>query len=105
MRHYDVGDLHACWPWYGPSHRQGYGRIDIGSNYIRTRRKALAHRVGWEVFVGPIPEGMMVLHTCDFTPCMNPSHWYLGTQLDNMRDRKRRGRYTQARRADGRYAT
>ena len=86
MRHYEVGDLMACWPWTGPRHRQGYGRISVGSNYAGTRHHELAHRLGWEEFVGPIPDGVFVLHNCDNPPCMNPSHWRLGTYADNRHD-------------------
>jgi hypothetical protein len=42
--------------------------------------------------VGPIPDGMLVLHTCDNPPCVNPDHLYLGTWKDNMQDRIKRGR-------------
>jgi hypothetical protein len=57
-------------------------------------RKAVvyANRWAWEQKHGKIPNGMMVLHHCDNPPCINVDHLYLGTQKDNMRDRKERGR-------------
>jgi hypothetical protein len=45
----------------------------------------------------------MVLHNCDNPPCMNPSHWRLGTHLDNMADRRVRGGYRQPRSVGGQY--
>lgn len=51
-----------------------------------------AHRYGYELKVGPIPEGLWVLHTCDVPACQEPTHWFLGTVLDNNRDRQQKGR-------------
>lgn len=57
------------------------------------QRNLLAHRAAWEMAHGEPPPGdMYVLHKCDQPCCVNPSHLYLGTQLDNMRDSVRRGR-------------
>ena len=75
-----------CWEWQaGKGGSLGYGKIKIkGKTY-------LAHRVSWELFFGPIPKGMMVLHKCNNPPCVNPYHLYLGDQSDNMQDRSRAG--------------
>jgi hypothetical protein len=45
------------------------------------------HRYIWEECFGFVPEGMEVLHKCDNPCCINPEHLFLGTQLDNMRDK------------------
>lgn len=51
-----------------------------------------AHRISWLIHRGPIPSGMLVLHSCDVRRCVNPKHLFLGTQLDNLRDMATKGR-------------
>lgn len=79
----------GCWEWTGFRDSKGYGRINIGDT------PALAHRVSWEVFRSPIPDGMYVLHRCDNPSCMRPEHLFLGDQQMNMDDKmsKKRHRY------------
>jgi len=48
----------GCWEWTGARDRKGYGRFRVG------RRMHPAHRVAYELFKGPIPEGLTVDHTC-----------------------------------------
>ena len=77
-----------CWLWTGWRLPSGYGTMRIR----RERRTALVHRVAYEVWIGPIPEGMQVLHRCDTPPCFNPSHLWIGTQRDNIHDMLAKGR-------------
>lgn len=51
-----------------------------------------AHRVIWILINGPIPEGLEVCHKCDRKCCVNIEHLYLGTHLENMKDRDKKGR-------------
>ncbi len=47
----------------------------------------LSHRLAYETFIGPIPEGdFYICHRCDVRLCVNPDHFFLGTVLDNTRD-------------------
>lgn len=77
-----------CWIWNGPISR-GYGIFYVSGSPKRIR----AHRFSWSLENGPIPPGMLVLHTCDVSACVNPRHLYLGTDADNMRDSMARGRH------------
>ena len=67
----------ACWLWTGGT-RNEYGWF----NPARTR----AHRHSYLLAKGPIPDGLMILHTCDVKLCVRPDHLYAGTAKDNGRD-------------------
>ena len=73
----------GCWAWGGHINEHGYGRM-LSSE---PRTLILAHRASWVIHCGPIPSGLLVLHRCDNPGCTKPSHLYIGTQSDNMRDR------------------
>lgn len=76
----------GCWLFTASLNRLGYGQFGISGKVHK------AHRVAWRIFQGEIPAGMSVLHKCDVRNCVNPDHLFLGTQLDNMRDCKAKGR-------------
>lgn len=82
-----VAKSKSCWIWIGASDGKGYG---ITTN---NKQRIFAHRASYMLFVGKIPKGLFVLHKCDNPPCVNPSHLFVGTQLDNMRDAVRKGRH------------
>lgn len=75
-----VKKTRACWVWTGCK-RQGYGIMGDGKG-----GQVSTHRFSWELHFGPIPDGLIICHTCDNPSCVNPSHLYAGTQSDNMKD-------------------
>ena len=78
----------GCWIWRGGKNGYGYG-IFLLPGEVPVR----AHRYAYERVHGPIPEGMVVMHSCDNPPCVNPAHLSLGTRDDNNQDKKRKGRH------------
>jgi hypothetical protein len=82
----------GCWVWMGTTQVRGYGEL------LSHGRKHLAHRASYEAFIGPIPKGMYVCHTCDNVYCVNPGHLFLGTQKQNLQDMASKGRSTRGER-------
>ena len=80
-----------CWLWTGSITPGGYGKF--GLHTPEGIRSIGAHRLAWVLANGElIPEGMNVCHRCDIRHCGNPTHLFLGTQKDNIRDMFTKGR-------------
>ncbi len=79
----NIEKTEGCWTWKGVQNKGGYGRIGT---------KEIASRRSYKYFVGEIPKGKQVCHTCDNRICVNPDHLFLGSIGDNMRDRTSKGR-------------
>lgn len=82
-----IGRPDECWPWLGSVDAYGYGQLSYGE------RRLKAHRVAHELWIGPIPEGLGVLHSCDNRPCCNSKHFFTGTNTDNVADMIAKGRH------------
>ena len=74
----------GCWIW-GASNNDKYG-------LFRLKNEKYAHRASFILHGNKIPNGMHVLHKCDVPLCVNPSHLFLGTHTDNMRDKVNKNR-------------
>jgi hypothetical protein len=80
------GGPDTCWFWIAGKDADGYGIF-----YARSSSKR-AHHFAYELHIGPVPDGLQVLHSCDTPPCCNPGHLFLGTSADNMADMRAKGR-------------
>lgn len=76
----------GCQIWLGSTRRGGYGHMTVA------QKSCMAHRLAYEEYVGPIPEGLFVCHRCDTPSCINPDHLFLGTNQDNLSDMVAKGR-------------
>jgi len=75
-----------CWLWTGAQSSNRYGVVHIRP------KNTFAHRVAYQLFVGPIPSGLLVCHRCDVKLCVRHDHLFLGTTSDNQRDSMSKGR-------------
>lgn len=80
-----VSKSDGCWEWTG-SRNRGYGQLSVNG----TPRKA--HRISYELHFGPVPDGMVVSHSCDNPGCVNPDHLSAKPQADNLREMFAKGR-------------
>lgn len=80
-----------CWLWTGATkNKTGHGVLGLGLPK-KINKLVPAHRLSYMLFIGPIPDGMDILHNCDIGCCVNPEHLRPGTHQDNMQDAKERG--------------
>lgn len=83
--------MSSCVEWTRARDSAGYGQLWDPA----LRRVIYAHRRAYEVAHGPIPDGMVVMHSCDNPACVNVEHLELGTHRDNALDKQRKGRGNQ----------
>lgn len=84
----DIRGAEECWFWTAGKFKDGYGAFAYAGH-----QPGRAHRFSYLLHYGEIPEGTMVLHTCDNHACVNPTHLWLGTARDNAQDAVSKGRW------------
>ena len=70
----------GCFIWISVTNKKNYGLLRYRGRFV------LAHRLSYQEFIGPIPDGLNVLHKCDIPACINPQHLFVGTHKDNQQD-------------------
>jgi hypothetical protein len=95
-----VKEESGCWRWIAGMRNKRYPY----GNIVHKRKTYFAHRFAYELYIGKIPEGMLVCHHCDNPSCVNPDHLFLGTVKDNTADMLKKGRQVKAK-AYGRLLT
>jgi hypothetical protein len=76
-----------CWIWTASKNKDGYG------NFLIKGKNNGVHRIIYECYNGPIPNELLVRHSCDNPACVSPYHLKTGTQYDNIHDAINRGRF------------
>ena len=79
-----IADKTGCWLWV-----KGGGRYGLISYQDKT---ISVHRLSYLLFIGKIPDGYCVCHTCDTPRCVNPDHLFVGSHKDNEQDKTVKGR-------------
>ncbi len=79
-------DERGCWNWTLSCFKDGYAKVKSRMKCCRVSR------IAYELWCGPIPTGLGILHTCDNPKCFNPEHLFPGTCHDNSVDASRKRR-------------
>lgn len=88
----DKSSPNGCWEWTATKNNKGYGCFSARQIIPGRKTKALAHRLSYAYFKGPIPPGQNILHSCDNPACVNPDHLRAGSQSENISESVAKGR-------------
>ena len=78
--HKNPSSPYGCWLWAAHCVKQ------YGMGYYNSK-KQYAHRISYQIYVGPIPKGLDVDHVCGIHRCVNPAHLQAVTRKENVRRR------------------
>lgn len=84
----DMRNPFECWPWLAALRRKDEG---YGAFWINGRHQP-ASRIAYILIFNDVPVDIQVCHKCDNPNCCNPEHLFVGTNVDNARDRDNKGR-------------
>ncbi len=86
----------GCLEWTAGLDKDGYGKFAVSLPRREKNRQqqchVRAHRLAFEIVKGPVPSGLLVLHSCDNPKCVEPEHLSVGTQKLNREQAVARGR-------------
>lgn len=91
LKRHTVRAENGCLLWTGATAWHGYGKASITVSDGR-RIDCYAHRLSYEYFVGHIPDGLILRHSCDTPACVEPTHLTPGTMQENVQDMIERAR-------------
>lgn len=83
-------DANGCWVWQGTKCREHYARLLL--HIGKDQRNIGLNRLIYTYFFGPIPDGLLVLHSCDNPACICPRHLRVGTASENQQESFDKGR-------------
>ncbi len=69
----------GCWIWTAYRNQDGYGKFELDNDIV------YAHRIAYQLFVGPIPSNLELDHLCRNPACVNPAHLELVLHIENVR--------------------
>ena len=67
----------GCWIWEGRLSPDGYAQTELMNGNRRV------HRILYEVYRGPIPQGLTLDHLCRVRCCVNPGHLEIVSRGEN----------------------
>lgn len=79
--------IDGCHYWLGGLSKYGYGKFTIN------KKSVVASRAAYQIYIGPIPNGLLACHRCDNPGCVNPDHLFIGTHQENLNDMSIKGRH------------